>query len=268
MRTEIRTITPTIARELLQRNTGNRKLTESHVDFLAAEMKKGNWVFDGQPIRLTEGGALLDGQHRLNAIIKANVASEFLVVTGVPLESFKVMDTGKSRSASDVLSIKGYEHYSTIAAAAKFLIYHNAGNNSDGSATGGTNKISNSSILEFVEKTPEITELAPEATKLYKAFAKITPSSHILSYRYLFNQKDSVKSKEFWYQVCYGLGLEASSPTKLLRDKLTKDKLSKASLPSREKKALIIKAWNAFRLGRTLHFLRWNKDNEPFPEIL
>lgn len=268
MKTEIRTITPKVATQMLKRNTGNRKLTESHMRFLSSEMKKGNWLFDGQPIRLTSGGAILDGQHRLNAVVNSGTSQKFLIVSGIPTSSFKVMDTGKVRSGSDVLSIKGYDNYAQLSAAVKFILSHNLGNNSDGSATNGSNKISNSDILNFAEATPGLKDIMRESNSLYKSFNKVLPSSQIGAYKYLFNQKDVVKSKSFWDEVCNGLGLVKGSPAKVLRDRLLKDKIDKTSLPSREKKALVIKAWNAYRQGKDIKFLRWNKESEKFPEII
>jgi hypothetical protein len=81
-------------------------------------------------------------------------------------------------------------------------------------------------------------------------------------------QKSVTDSKEFWSGVCFGLGLEDGSPLKVLRDLLTRDKMSKSNLPAREKKALIVKAWNAFRTDKKVKVLRWNKENEKFPEII
>ena len=124
MKTEVRTITPVVATEMLKKNLNNRKVSENHVRFLAEEMRNGNWLFDGQPLRFDEDNVLIDGQHRLNAIIKSQTSQNLLIVTGLKKESFKVMDTGKNRNAADALSINGEQYYSTIASCAK--VYYNA----------------------------------------------------------------------------------------------------------------------------------------------
>ena len=110
MKVETRTITPEVAKEMLKRNVSNRPLNSGHVNHLARQMKDGLWVFDGQPIRLTESGGLLDGQHRLSGIVESNRSFDFIVVTGISSSAFTVMDTGRNRQASDVLAIDGFDY--------------------------------------------------------------------------------------------------------------------------------------------------------------
>lgn len=265
MKTEVRTISPVVATEMLKRNVGNRRLNVNHVKDLANQMKKGNWMFDGQPIRMTESGAVLDGQHRLNAIIKSKIPQDFLIISGINSEAFKVMDTGRLRNAGDVLGIKGYENSAHIAATTRLILTHLGGING---RTRSDIKISNTDILNFVEDTPVLIDICKSSNKFYVDFNKVIPVTQIAAYRYIFNQKNIIASKEFWSGVCFGLGLENGSPLKVLRDTLTRDKISKTSLTSREKKAIIFKAWNAFRLGKSIKFLRWNKESEKFPELI
>ena len=227
-------------------------------------MLKGNWVFDGQPIRMTESGTVLDGQHRLSAIVLSETSQEFLVVSGIKSDAFKVMDTGKNRSSGDVLGIKGYEHSTNLSSIAKLIISHN--NNLNGGR--GNDKISNTDVLDFIEKNENLMVLLKGSQKYYKEFQRVLPLSQIVFYRYIFSKKDVVASDDFWSKVCFGLGLEDKSPTKALRNLLIKDKLSKTSLPAKEKKALIIKAWNYYRADRGVSFIRWNKENEKFPTAI
>jgi hypothetical protein len=266
MKTEVRTITPKIASEMLKRNVGNRRLSEMHVSDLANQMKKGNWMFDGQPIRTTVNGAILDGQHRLNAVVKSGLEQKFLIISGINTEAFKVMDTGRVRNAGDVLGIKGYENPGNIAAVVRKILTHNDGIN--GRARTDI-KISNTDVLKFVEDTPGIVDICKSSTKYYRGFNKVLPVSDIGAYRYIFNQKSITCSKDFWSGVCFGLGLEDGSPLKVLRDMLTRDKMSKSSLSARHKKALIFKAWNAFRLDKKIKVLRWRiNEGEKFPELV
>jgi hypothetical protein len=50
---------------------------------------------------------MVDGQHRLAAIIEADVPVDITVFTEVPDGAFDVLDTGKRRNAADVLAIEG-----------------------------------------------------------------------------------------------------------------------------------------------------------------
>jgi hypothetical protein len=265
MKTEVRDITPSVAKEMLKRNPNNRGLSDSHVKFLAREMMGGNWMFDGQPIRLTEAGGLLDGQHRLNAVVESGTTQKFLIVSGIESAAFKVMDTGKVRSAADVFGINGIKNAAVASATAKFIMGHEMGY-----ATSDTQgaKISNTDILAYYKKTPKIEEYIGTSGAFYKAFDRILTSSHIAGYRYLMGKKNYTKSDEFWNKVCYGLGLEKGCPAGILRKKLIADKMATASLGGFDKKAIIIKAWNAYIKGQKLVYIRYNRELEPYPAIM
>lgn len=66
------TVTPDIATKLLAKNHSNRKVRKSHVDFLAEEMRTGQWIDDHhQGIAVNANGDIVDGQHRLIAVIQS-----------------------------------------------------------------------------------------------------------------------------------------------------------------------------------------------------
>ena len=66
----LETITPAQAAEWLKGNTVNRRLVLHHVERLASEMLAGEWRITGDCIKLN-GDRLLDGQHRLQAIVQS-----------------------------------------------------------------------------------------------------------------------------------------------------------------------------------------------------
>jgi len=95
-------ITPEKARELLKGNYGNRPLRRTLVERLAQEMMTGNWQISHQGIAIAPDGRLLDGQHRLAAIVRSGVTVPMMVARNVPHEAFKVIDRGAKRSLVDV----------------------------------------------------------------------------------------------------------------------------------------------------------------------
>jgi hypothetical protein len=102
-------ITPAKAEELLRQNTRNRRLRKGLVDQYARDMSAGRWRKTHQGIAINCDGTILDGQHRLHAIIQSGVAVEMLVARGVPSSSQLEMDGGAVRTASDVLTIDSGE---------------------------------------------------------------------------------------------------------------------------------------------------------------
>lgn len=86
--TEVMDINPLQATQFLLSNTANRKLSKSRVDNLANQMLSDKWEFNGDTIRISVTGVLLDGQHRLSALVKANKTLKFIVVKNLPDEVF------------------------------------------------------------------------------------------------------------------------------------------------------------------------------------
>lgn len=105
MKTEIKKITPTLAKTMLERNTENRPVRRGHVKSIADAITRGEWKVTHQGIAFAKDGRLLDGQHRLAAIAEANIAVMMMVSWDVDEEAFFALDQGLKRAASDILDI-------------------------------------------------------------------------------------------------------------------------------------------------------------------
>ena len=257
MKTEVRLITPTVAKQMMKMNHGNRPISVRHVKFLSAEMKNGNWMFDGQPIRFTGGGRLLDGQHRLEAVILSGTAQEFLILTGIHQEAFKVMDTGSNRTAADILGIEGMKNSSALASSVRKVLSHKNSSNAAYNL-----RFSNTDIVDFIEKNRDIIKIVNRSAVQYVSF-RLLPSSTIGSMQFLTHERDVVGSEIFWNKLCSGEGLEHGDPILLLRNKLFQNKLLDKKCGFREQKALIVKTWNHFRKGNnTMKQLKVNLNSE------
>lgn len=265
MKTEVREISPEVATEMLKKNYNNRKITKGNVNFLSKQMKEGKWLFDGQPIRFDTFGRLLDGQHRLSAVIKSCTTQKFLIVSGLNDNTFQVMDTGKNRSSSDALSVMGVSYSSSVSACARLVIKHNQGSHSK---TGGEGRIPNADVVEWFNINKDIESKAITCRLLSKDFMSVLPSSYLMYLSFVFDERSVTDSEKFLSQVCYGTNTDIKSPANVLRRCLISDKLSKTSMSPRNKKALIFKAWNSFRLDKNISFLRWNSDKEKFPNLV
>lgn len=105
----IETVTPRRAEEVLATDKDrNRKLRQARVSRYAADMRKGKWRLTCEPIRLDEKGALLNGQHRLKAIVNSGCSVPLMFVSGVSSTTLLVQDTGLPKSDADwsLISVK------------------------------------------------------------------------------------------------------------------------------------------------------------------
>lgn len=99
------TITPDIARSLLDSQVVNRSLNSRRVIAYANDMKNGNWKESPEPICMNPDGKLNNGQHRLQAVILSGTPVVMTVAYDVPDEA--VMDRGLPRSVGDSLYMRG-----------------------------------------------------------------------------------------------------------------------------------------------------------------
>lgn len=129
METYKRTIGPEEAKQLLAHNHAkNRNIGLSTVHNYARQMKEGLWNEENpQPIILTQDGLLLDGQHRLSAVIEANQPVTF-TFTSVPDDSvFEYLDQGKRRTAADFINVPNQNSQAAIAKVAFCIRFGEAG---------------------------------------------------------------------------------------------------------------------------------------------
>jgi hypothetical protein len=112
METKVVMITPDMARKWLDKNMKrNRPVMSKTVHGYARTMKAGGWNLTHQGIAFDEHGELIDGQHRLHAIIEANVPVEMNVTYNVhhtPGEAFTI-DMGRKRTYTNIAMMSGID---------------------------------------------------------------------------------------------------------------------------------------------------------------
>ena len=248
MKAELLSITPAFAELLLKSNTANRHVTESHVAYLVKEIKAGRWKVNGDTIRISKSGLIIDGQHRLLAIVRAGVTIESWVVTGLPDDVFDTIDVGKRRSPGDTLECRGEQNAHRLAAALALI---------DKYMTGRVDKSShytNSETEALLAKYPT----ARESLITSKSGKGLLLPSVLDACHYLFTQKDPVMTEVFMDRILKGVGLEEGDPWYVLRERLLTNSISNTKLSKAHVMALCIKAWNHARAGRRITKLQLN----------
>jgi hypothetical protein len=259
-------ITPAVAKRLLQGNINNRNLRKRKIETYATAMKAGQWRPTREPIEFAEDGTLLNGQHRLHAVIESGVTILNPVKLGVDPREQLVMDTGMSRMASDVLAMNGYEDATQLAAAAKILyLWRNAPGMT--MLRAGSSRINNEIVEEFVEQNASLTDsvkLAKEATKSFK----LLPASVMAALHYEIRGKHGqTKADEFFRQFAEGFNLQPGSPILALRNVLLKSTTAYTKPPTELRMAWTIHAYNKWQSGATnVKIIKHSKAME-FPTI-
>lgn len=98
-------VTPELARKWLELARFNRDINYAVVAQYVRLIKDGLWRLTHQGVALTKTGVLIDGQHRLLAIIKANQTVPMTVCVDEPEENFEFIDCGRNRSHLEMMRL-------------------------------------------------------------------------------------------------------------------------------------------------------------------
>ncbi|GAQ54720.1 hypothetical protein a10_04535 [Streptomyces acidiscabies] len=254
-------ITPEIAETLLSRAVVNRRLDWGQVDFLADSIVSGEWQLTHQGIALDgplDVGCLLDGQHRLNAIIKAGIPVWIYVFEGLPRTAFPVLDTGKRRSGVDTLSATGEKYLPLLHSTIRHVLLFK--NMPDSPWTGNGARIANGRILAaYTEDSDMYREAVAVGREISKhVFASQTGAA--VGYFVTTEAAPAVKVDSWIDGLTLGANLEVGDPRlALLKVPHMQRRSSKRRYSMREQVAIYIKAWNAWVREEKIENLRFRK---------
>lgn len=260
-------VTPSLAAKYLEANIMNRHANEPTVLHYANQMRKGDWKEDtGECIKISKEGVILDGQHRLMAVIKANKPIYFHIAMDMDKEVFDVLDTGKCRSAGDVFKIQGIKYATSTPAIINYYHLFKKEQYHKGIAKNG--KLSNSQLLAMYEEKAEYwNAIVNKAETFSSSFSRVISSALFGGIYATLLDINPSKALPFLEQFSTGRNITNES-IHVLRDKLIADRVSNSKMSPALKMAFIIKTWNAFVTDRNLKVLRFDKVKEDFPVFM
>jgi hypothetical protein len=216
-------IDPDLAKKMLATNVSNRNIRAAHVDGLKRDMRKGSWRYTGDPIRVSwpteeyPDGILLDGQHRLSAIVESGTTQKMIVVSGLDPKSKVVMDTGVRRTVGDQLEMDGHHWGNRLAAASRLVLAIETGTLTQGIVKATASEISafyfaNSGILDAVLAVDGINRNVPA----------LSPS-HAAAVFFYGSRLYPEQTQAFFERLRTGVNMNATDPALLLRQRLFTD---------------------------------------------
>lgn len=263
----IQTITPKMAEKMLDGNTHNRKLREHRVIQYAQVLQGGEWELTGDCVVIDEDGVILNGQHRLSAVVTAEMPADMVVLRGIPRKTQDVMDTQMKRSIGDALRLRGDTDVNNLGAAIAWLHrLEYARRTGDIHYATSAQRPSIPRLLSMLDERPDLREslkLTAAACRELKMRRGLVSALH-----YLFSQIDQHEADVFFDRLRTGLDLTANDPIYALRRAMLNDAKSIHRMADYRMAALLIKGWNFWREGRRVSILKWNyggTTQETFP---
>lgn len=251
-------VTPEIAAIWLRSNTRNRPVSDRLVSEYARDMVAGAFRFNGEAVKIAEDGTLLDGQHRLAAVVRSGITIKFLVIQGLPLDTQDTMDTGRRRTVGDQLAIHGEAYSRNLAAIARRVWQWEAGN----TRFLTTQSPTNSEVLATVAKHDTLKRSAELGHRIATSFrpsrSAVTGMAH-----HLFLAIDPDLSALFFARLETGADLSKGHPVLALRDRLTQDKILQRKVAYYQGVRYFVVAWNALREDREITLIKQAADGAP-----
>lgn len=261
----LETVSPARATEWLRRNESNRKLRQTIVDRYASDLLNGRWTLTGDPVQFSRNGRLQDGQHRLHAIVRANVTTQLFVVTGLTETAQQYIDQGVARTAGDALGIAGHANANLLASSARVAVQVESGALfRDRSAQ----TVSHGQILDWLDENPGMIECVKYISTAPQNESPLSPSVSAYAF-YRFSEIDLGQAMDFFSRLGNGAALGPDSPLLTLRRKLTSAATKQQRLTRRDSLWLVFRTWNACRRGESLRrILRPQGRMTSLPELI
>jgi len=269
---ELLLVTPEMAELWLGRMASNRHLSDVKVDEYGKDMADDLWQLNAETIKIDPDGRLVDGQHRLRGIIRSGKPQRMFVAFGVDASVIESIDTGRRRTLSDLLALRGESQAITLASVITLQHMLEVGlqHQAPAGTTGGRNRLSHRRALDVLERHPGLRESARAGDTARKGIGMRASVAGITHYQFCNIDVDDAEA--FFSRLKDGAGLQPRDPLLVLREAILRDVRDRRSagraMSQQYQWALIIKAWNAFREGREVTLLKWKRGGaspESFP---
>lgn len=263
---QLETIDAPYARELLATNVRNRRVSKYFLSYLKGILQRGEWVINGDTIRISREMKLLDGQHRLRAVAETGIPIRTFVIYGLDPAAQLAMDQGKKRTNADQLDLYDEPDTSTLASALSWYQRYEENHMVD---TGPHSKQTPHQAVALLDANPDMRASLRWGNLANRSGLGLPPGVSA-AVHYILAQKDREEADEFFYRLSEGVNVPPNSPLYILRRTFLRNAQRTAAegrLPRTHIAAYIIKAWNAQRRNQEIKLLKY-LGSENFPRAI
>lgn len=262
-------VTPAMAKAMLEHNTNNRGLRKHRVTNLAREMSRKQWLATGEAIKFDVKGVLLDGQHRLEGCVEAKITlKQQLIVTGLPQDSFTVIDSGMKRTNNDILNAAGIANGSAIAPVARLYGVIDAGLSPYRSDV--RQLITRQDVVAWSEENIEVLDWAVRLSRTVYDSSGIGNRTALITLAVMANKKGHSREvvEQFFSSLATGEGLAGSSPILALRSWFIKSGMKLGADASTIHFANCVNTFNSWIQGKIVRrYSALGRDHD-LPELI
>lgn len=254
---EVVTLVPVLAQQLLDRNPVNRPVNRRNSADLASDIVSGRFEFNGESIIVSNTGVLLDGQHRCQQVLATGTPIETVICFGPKEAARFTIDTGKSKTVANFLSMKGRSYSHILGPAASYYLQWSE--HGIVSPTGDARVPTKQAVLAAIDELKGL-DISVEFTST--AIKSPVRSHAVLAFcHYVFKKKAGAEAADhFIGKVIEGNDLKRGDAVLYCRNRLM---AANSGIRSDSRIELIFKCWNAYRLGHSINHLKLNGGKLP-----
>lgn len=256
-------ITPEWALRLLETNYDNRTLSSKLVRQYADDMKAGRWPLNGESIKVDDRGNVVDGQHRLWAILESGITLRTVLVEGVANDSRRTVDMGRPRTASSILQMEGLASSTNVAAAAGAALRYQ---HYPEKVWSSSNIVSKVEIVDFARLHHEALNNGVIRARDLDSIKPVVSAYAAFHFEAVTLGFDEPLSR-FHHQVSTGANLDEGDPALTYRDWVLTRRKGLREWQQQQFFAITVKAFNYHLKDRGIKRLRFEKEMLPMPKI-
>lgn len=265
----IEVVTPEDAKKMLEASSkvktrSNRVVSDDNVAKLLGHIESDEWHAEVNPgIFILSDGFIMNGQHTCTAISKASKPVAVNVVRNANADMMDFFDTGRGRSASDLMTINQVGNSSLKAAGTKILFAYRKKN----ASYFGKSPLSNHEVYNFYKENEGMNRNVYKSQMLNKEPGIKSSISLAFMYEADPEGKNPEVIEEWFSGLHKNAGLVVNDPRTALMRKISYKKANKARRITREEVIEYIKCWNAWVSDATIANLKVGS-KEGIPAIL
>lgn len=267
MKFSIEEITPELAQTILTNlNKKNRNVSDRIVRSYANDMANGKWLITGDPLRFDVEGSLIDGQHRLAAVVKSGITLNFAIIRDLERDVQDVIDTGRKRSPANVLELRGVTNSSLVAAVARVGVVYEKG-----LLTTSLTRLpecTHQEMVEWVEKNLEgLKPVLIPGSLVYRSFGG-AHSAMVYSF-YLMSLIDPTKTQALIEDLVDMRTSGKGDPrSALLRRLQALAKIGRLRTSPSATMYALFRTWNAIQQGHSMTLVADSPTGKPMPVLI
>jgi hypothetical protein len=274
----IEQVSPALADKWLSAQVRNRDLREERVEHLCHVIERGEWELTNDAIAFDAEGQLLNGQHRLTAIVVMQETLPLVVLRNLPPKVQDVMDTGLQRKTADALRMRGEKNTFALAAGLRWehrlrWLVEEAEDRGTDAVHHRQDRASTVQLLRIFDEDPDgFREFTSDSQQFGRNVGMRNGLGIAIRRRlYALSAEDYA---DFAEKLLTGAHMAKNDPILQLRNVLINQSSSRgrrgasSRMPDYREAAVIIKAWNLYREGDTRSNLVWHfggAHREAFP---